>query len=100
MFDWLHPVILFGIQRQVILLGGCRLELFFIHVCRGFYFAAKVGYIFLCLFYQRRPMSTETQRRLSSREKPQASSMVNLLLSEINKENLLDRTKTINARRW
>ena len=38
MFDWLHPVILFGIQRPVIFLGRCRLELFFIQVCRGFFF--------------------------------------------------------------
>ena len=63
------------------------------------FFAAMVGYIFLCLFYQCWPMSTETQRRLSSHEIPQATSMVNLLLSEIKKENLLDRTKTIIGRR-
>ena len=99
MFDWLHSVILFGIQRPVIVLGRCRLELFFIQVCRGFFFTAMVGYIFLGLFYQRKPMSTETQRRFSSHEIPQATSMVNLLLSEINKENLLDRTKTIIGRR-
>ena len=40
MFDWLHPVILFGVQRPVIFLGRWRLELFFIHVCRGVFFAA------------------------------------------------------------
>ena len=32
------------------------------------FFAAMVGYIFLCLFYQCRPMSTETQRRLMCHE--------------------------------
>ena len=45
-------------------------------------------------------MSTETQRRLSSNEIPKATSIVNLLLSEINKENLLDRTEAIIPRRW
>ena len=41
MFDWLHPVILFGILPPVIILGRCRLELFFIQVCRGIFFCCQ-----------------------------------------------------------
>ena len=94
MFDWLHPVILFGIQQPAIFLRRCHTGFFSINVCHGDFFLLRSVMVFYA--YSITGVQCHPKRNVGWVSR----NTIGNLDGKHFDDNLLYRSKTIIDRRW